>query len=1010
MDQNLINAFVDEAKDSLKDLEANLIRIEGPLESLDSLLINTIFRKVHSIKGGAGFIGLTRIKDLAHAIEKVLDRIRRHETTPSGNVVSILLRARDALAAMINDPEKSSGLDIQGHIEELEGALSSSEAVEGSSDGINAKLPDGRAIFTLSRSELESIRADELFVYLLEYDLVRDISDKGLTVDQFIRSVETQGMSVLKSSDSAEAEGADNAGRTSLYLLAANPLEPSLLSMILERPLSWLHVVFDPDKDRESGRKDVPAHFAGDVNYPSARPVPPEPPLSAPSAEDKARAADENAPPPAVIPSSLGENTIRVNLSSLDTLMTLAGELVLTRNQLQESIRTWNRKGISDSFQRLNIITSGVQESVMSTRMQPVDTLFAKFYRLVRDIATRLGKRVELVVEGKEVELDKAVIEAITDPLVHMLRNSIDHGIEPPETRVREGKPPHGTIMLRASHQAGQVKLVISDDGAGIDVEKVKQKALLSGKLAPHQIYEMSEKQLVRLIFVPGITTVDSANEISGMGVGMDVVQSNLSRIGGVIDIHTELGRGTSFEIKLPLTLAIIPGLLVTSADLFFVIPQVNVSELVRVHVDKAREVIQKIGSAVVFRLRGELLPLITLQEALGPGPPLGRDLLPEDGHSPALKAAKAGKRRAVNIAVVNAGDMQYGIVVDSFMESEDIVVKPLGRHLKDCGIYSGATILGNGTVALILDVNGICELMNLAMIREIAGQKMAASVKVDSRPVSHFLVVSSSSGQQYAFPLECVVRIERVSKSSIELTAGRPSIRYRERSLPLFALEEAAPPGPGDDADLLYIIIVMAKGHPKCFMASRIEDIVETSEPIDQVTFRSHGICGSLHLLQRTTLIINVESDGTPTIAGRDGAETGSGEIVHRASVLVVEDSEFFLGQFDTLLRSAGYKTYLARDGNEALEILESRKVDLLLTDIEMPNMDGFELTAEVRRRPSLSAMPVFAMTSMAGESHQKRGREAGINEYLVKFDSQELLQKLDMWLPMKEIRTGGS
>ena len=1013
MDQNLFKAFIDEAKDSLKDLEANLIRLEGSLESLDSELINRIFRDVHSIKGGAGFLGLTGIKDLAHVMEKTLDRIRKHEMVPSNAIVSTLLRATDALTIMINAPEQSSGVDIKTHIAELENELSSSTGDKENSDSVKVRLPDGTEVFSLSQAELECACSEELFLYLLEYDIFHDMKEKGLSVSQFIKDVETHGMNILKSSDRAGAqailEGREISEQTGFHVLAANPLEPSLLSMILDLPLSRLHVMYDPEKDRGSRREGAPPHSPESIDAGKIpeRDIPPQPALSISAVDEKIKsgAVSEKPPamsenPPAVVSSFQGESTIRVNLSSLDTLMTLAGELVLTRNQFLESLRTWNRKGINDAFQRLNNITSGVQEAVMSTRMQPVDTLFVKFYRLVREIATGIGKQVELIVEGKEVELDKAVIEAITDPLIHMVRNSIDHGIELPEKRVEAGKPPYGTIWISASHQAGQVRLVIRDDGAGIDIEKVKQKALSTGKLTPYQIQGMSEKELARLIFLPGISTAERVTDISGMGVGMDVVLSNLSRIGGVIDIHTDSGNGTTFEIKLPLTLAIIPGLLVTSGDECFAIPQVNVAELVRIPSEKAPDIIQKIGSAVLFRLRGELVPLITLEEILDISSPSNHAFLCKGESAPAASAVEGG---AINIAIVNAGEMQYGITVDSFIESEEIVVKPLGRHLRDCRIYSGATILGNGTIALILDVHGICELLNLARVKEIAGQKMTAAVKVDSRPARRYLVVSNSATQHCAFPLESVIRIERVQKSNIEITAGRPSIRYRDSNLPLMSLEEIAPLGPRDDTYTLFIVVVKLNGREAGFMAFQIVDIAETADPVDEVTFRSHGVSGSLLLLGKTTLIIDLSEVESASPHGTERAQRAVKEVFRTPSVLIAEDSEFFLEQFDSLLKSAGYLTYLARDGLEALTILESQKVDLLLTDIEMPNMNGFDLAAEVRKRPNLAAMPIFAITSIAGESDERRGRELGINEYLVKLDREELLGKLEFWLAAK-------
>ena len=412
------------------------------------------------------------------------------------------------------------------------------------------------------------------------------------------------------------------------------------------------------------------------------------------------------------------DTNIRVSVSVLDSLMNLAGELVLARNQLLQVVGS-NDSGLNSVAARLDQVTSELQEAIMQTRMQAVGTVFSKFPRIVRDLSNQLGKQCQLVLEGEDVELDKSVIEAIGDPLTHLIRNAVDHGIEQPDVRIKAAKPAAGTIVLRAFHQAGKVNIAISDDGAGINVSKLKAKAVAQGIIRPEQAANMSDREALRLVFHPGFSLKEKVTEISGRGVGMDVVKTNIEKLGGVVGIDSEVGRGTTIDVRLPLTLAIIPSLIVRCGENYFAIPQTSISELVRIKAAEASEKIERIKQAEVFRLRGKLLPLARLDAAL------------------AIKREKEKPAEALYIIVVEAGHLQYGLVVDEVHDSEEIVVKPLGRHMQDCRCLAGATILGDGRVALILDVVGIASHTQLVLPDEddVRGESGAAVVAGQRNP-----------------------------------------------------------------------------------------------------------------------------------------------------------------------------------------------------------------------------------------------------------------------------------
>ena len=707
------------------------------------------------------------------------------------------------------------------------------------------------------------------------------------------------------------------------------------------------------------------------------------------------------------LPAAAGETNIRVSVRVLDHLMNLAGELVLSRNQMLQAVAAKDRSNLDSISARLNQVTSEIQETVMQTRLQVVETVFSKFPRVVRDLSSTLGKQCELVVEGEDVELDKSIIEAIGDPLTHLIRNAVDHGLESPEARARAGKPAKGRILLKAFHQAGKVNIAVSDDGAGINPVTLKEKAVSRGLITAAQAQDMGEREAVRLIFRPGFSMAEKVTNVSGRGVGMDVVRTNIERIGGTVDVDTRLGTGTTISIKLPLTLAIIPSLIVRCGENRFAIPQAGISELVRVKAAETATKIQHVKSAEVLRLRGSLLPLVRLNAVLSPnplGPPGGRPSV--DG---------AGSE---NIIVVEAGHLRYGLIVDDLDDSQEIVVKPLGKHLKGCRCFAGATILGDGRVALILDVAGIAAQACLAA-PDAEGRAehadSAAGAAADTQPV---LLFTNSPTEQFGLPMGLISRLERIRVDQIDSVGGQQVLQYRGTSLPLLSLEEHIHAMPRPKAARLYVAIFRAAGREVGLSVPELADIRNVSTNVDTMTFREPGVIGSLVLDGKTVRLLDVfeltRAAHPDWFRDAPAADLREGD---PATIVLAEDSDFFRKQLTGYLEAEGYHVVACEDGQAAWDALHEpgQPCDLIVTDLEMPRMDGFELVRKVKGDAALGHLPVIAVTSLASKEDMERGKLVGIDEYHVKLDRARLLPSVRALLcPPKRAaspqRTAGS
>jgi two-component system chemotaxis sensor kinase CheA len=534
----------------------------------------------------------------------------------------------------------------------------------------------------------------------------------------------------------------------------------------------------------------------------------------------------------AAVAASVADSTVRVDVRLLDRLMNLVGELVLARNQILQHPALREEAGTHGASQRLDLITSELQEGVMKTRMQPIGSVWAKFPRVVRDLAITCGKQVRLETEGADTELDRTILEAIKDPLTHLVRNAIDHGIEPRDRRLAAGKGPTGTLTLRAYHEGGKVILEINDDGGGINTEKVKARAIERGLITPERAAVMSEHELQNLIFLPGFSTADAVSNVSGRGVGMDVVKTNIEKIGGSIDLQSRLGRGTSIKIRIPLTLAIVPALIVTSQGERYAIPQVNVLELVGLDAEQAGRDIERIHNVPVYRLRGNVLPLVYLQQVLQQAP------------------------TAAVIVVLQADERQFGLVVDAVSDTQEIVVKPLGAELKALAAYAGATIMGDGHVALIVDVPGIAELAGLAsdarMLRLVGATQAQEAVGSETEK-QILLQFEARGGGCFAVPLDKVARLEEIDPRRIEITAGQQVVQYRGGLLPLVRLDQSS-----GAAETVPVIVCSDGDQHVGFVIERVLDIVEQAVELERA-FDGGELLGTAVIAGRVTDLVDM-------------------------------------------------------------------------------------------------------------------------------------------------------
>ena len=1054
---DLINEFVAEAREHLTDMEADLLAIEEMGANIDEELVNKVFRAAHSIKGGSSFFGLNRIKELAHRAETVLDLVRSRKMIPNPEITNILLAAFDKLRDMINNVTESENEEIADHVRSLTQLASAS--LSGSE---KAGLTRVAVLHTEEEQEIvipevdleRAYRAGQ-FIYLMEYDLLHDIERQGKNVLQVFDDLYASG-EILDCNLDFEIVGTldDPISRqVPLNLTYATILEPEIVGTLVELDKSKIRLLYNPDtSDTSSGDgKGEPKRLGLPTNKRTENIVKEAEPLPVVQPEElvfpqNGNVVETSFVPPGRVPeqqegetrgkvtAGSSENTLRVDVGLLESLMNLAGELVLGRNQLREAVASNDRRALVASSQRVNLITSELQDAIMQTRMQPIGNVFGKFPRVVRDLAHATNKEIQLDIRGKDVGLDKSLIEGLSDPLTHMVRNAADHGIELPEERLSRGKPAAGNMRLEARHEAGHVVVEVADDGKGLDPQRIAASALKKGLITQDKLQGMSDKEKMALVFLPGLSTVEKVTDLSGRGVGMDVVKTNLDRLGGKVEIESEPGKGTLFRIKLPLTLAIIPSLIVTVQGQRFALPQINVVELLHIRAEQVKKRIEVVGDAEVLILRDQLVPLVRFSDFLGimpsyVDPDTGsrevcrrRNLADRrSSHHPIFEESPdAGRERAedrkerrndhdrrrsassdIEIAVVTTGTVQYGLVVDSFKNTEEIVVKPLGRHLKVLQEYAGATIMGDGKVALILDIAGLALKADLNQVSaSTRAVQLAEEADRERLQETHSLLLYYNGPNELcATPLDMVLRVERVSDQQIETMGGRRTMQYRGASLPLVTLSDVAQVQPIEEGRSLAVIVSTVQGREVGILGAMPVDVVESRVDFDQKTHRQKGVAGSAIIRDKTVLLTDVY-ELVEAVYPEWGVSREQIRKVEEESttILLAEDSDFFRAQVKRYLEDGGYRVLDAPDGEAAWELLlqSVELVRAVVTDIEMPRLTGLGLTQRIRSEPRLSGLPIIGLTSLASEEDIAKGKAVGITDYQVKLDRDKLLDGL--------------
>jgi two-component system, chemotaxis family, sensor kinase CheA len=667
--------------------------------------------------------------------------------------------------------------------------------------------------------------------------------------------------------------------------------------------------------------------------------------------------------------------SVRVSVDTLEHLMTTVSELVLTRNQLLDIVRRTGESEFKSPLQRLSTVTAELQEGIMKARMQPIANAWQKLPRLVRELSLELDKKIELDMTGGETELDRQVLEMIKDPLTHMLRNSADHGLESPAERAKSGKPETGRIRLSAYQQGGYIVIEVTDDGRGLDPQRIRAKAIENGLATPAELDRLGDLDIFKFIFRAGFSTAQAISGVSGRGVGMDVVRTNIELIGGTVDLKSTSPAGTTFTIKIPLTLAIMAALIVEAAGHRFAIPQYSVIELVRTGKASGHQV-ELINDTAVLRLRDKLLPLLDLAQ-----------LLQLEGAQPMLE------RLATNIltvVVIQIGARLFGVLVDSVFRTEEIVVKPMSSLLRDVGMFSGNTILGDGSVIMIIDPNSLG-----SIVGSVDGQAEAASAEpvtateVDERETA-LLLFRAGSNTMKAVPLSLITRLEEIELDAIERCNDEDVVQYRGALMPLVYLADRTK----RDDGVQPVLVFTEEGRPVGLAIDEIVDIVEERLDIELKT-DTPGVIGAAIIKGKAVEIVDVSHYLGQGLGERLTATPAGGDRAVR--LLLVDDSQFFRNMLAPLLKASGYNVTLAASGEEALARKDKgARFDLIVSDIDMPGMDGIALAERIKTDPAWGKIPLIALSSHSNPLLVEQCRAAGFVSYVGKFDRQTLMSTL--------------
>lgn len=971
-----IKEFIEEATTHLEAVEVGLLKLESGSITTDT--IHNIFRAVHSIKGTAGFFSLTNIVKLSHVMENLLGEIRKGSMAITNEMVEALLSANDCLKNMIGDLNNSENIDLSVHLTKMEAIMSRKDdsliikaqkqfQTEQTNLSMLEQEPEltSSQVTAIQQAFKRGQRIQKIYCQTspnetaVKNEPPPDITKKITSIGQIISYFSCTSLtSQMESTIPTKSFG---------IFLIATVLEKSLTALALGIPEEYI-----VEQDIDHYRENTTNITFGEGNTPDV-------PLVLPIMEE-VTGIHEN------IQQITAEETIRVPVPLLNDLLNLASEMVLGRNQLLRLLNDQRKttQGLNTVLQNIDNITSELQEKIMQTRMQPLARVFNKFPRVIRELAKKMAKDIELQLEGMDVELDKSIIEALGDPLTHLVRNAADHGIESPEERERTGKTRAGTLTLKAYHEGGQVTIDVTDNGRGINIDKIKEKAIENRLISSVEADLMGEQELLALLFRPGFSTASQITDLSGRGVGMDVVKTNIEKLGGVMEIMTYPGQGTTTRLTLPLTLAIIPSIIVEVKGLKFALPQVNLQEMVRIKPGDYTKKIETFQDSQVFRLRGKLLPVIQLAKVLE------------------LTNAPLDTGKVIRILVIKSGSKRFGLVVDCIHDGEEILVKLLPKYLINCKCYSGVTILGDGKSAMILDPEGIAVKAGFRFIEEDhESTELALKDQKVISELQNLLLFKCSGPETFSIDLSMVARVEKINSSWIERIGDKEFIQFRNEALRVIRPENYYPvTNKESTSDKLFVIIPKLVKYPIGLLAENILDTIETNIHFNQEDFNTKGLVGSAILNKRISLIINLYELYEMVAPEHYHKDASPFHAIEDKVILVAEDTHFFAKVEKQYLEQAGYQVLTAVNGRQAWEILQETSIDVLVSDIEMPVMNGYELIKRVRADSKLSSLPTIAVTSKTDQRSINKGIEAGFDFYEIKLDKEKLLEKVALAL----------
>ena len=975
-DTGLVEEFVAEGLQNLADIESDLLSLESD-GGTDKELVNRIFRAVHTIKGTGSYLKLENLVAVAHRAETLLDRVRSGKESASAVVTDAVLAAVDALVTMLRTPDLGMTFECQVPLAKLDRALKGSPQSVGSA--------------ALSESDIAEIKQAETgkgttFRIDLDLELIQQAVDVKEGVVVGLSSIGK----ILFTSIPKDQIDKTPKGNCTVFLETV--LSKEMLCDHFNLKAETVTQVDTKELRPGNGGSSSP-HATSTESLAEKKPQAiespkkiaaevasiPSPPATEKPNQEKALVPKEPKDAAKDAAKAAAEQSMRVPVHILHKLLEWTGTMVMARNQLMNE---FDFRG-STAFRTLSQSISGVHETVIETRMQTTGSLFERYRRIVRDLSRQLNKEVALHIEGGELELDRTILESFADPLTHLIRNSLDHALETPAEREAAGKNRQGNIFLRSYIHSGEIILAVEDDGRGICAERVCSKAVSKGVITQAYANQLTEHQKVMLIFHAGFSTKDEATDVSGRGVGMDVVRNNIEAVGGSIDVVTKVGSGTTFSAILPLAKALVSSsltkaLVVDIQDERFAIPETAVSEIIRYDAKAMTNIVQVDGENV-YQLRDQLVALVDLRQALG-------------------MEQQANRKEHACLVILQYRKHQFGAIVDNVLGIQEIIVRGTPKLLQNCGIFSGHTVLGTGRVSLILDINGLVSKLSLRFL----DQKQVNSKRaiVESPDVSQkknrlkqkMVVFSFSDNEYFAIPLELVAIIERISLDSIRTVGTKEYCQIKNETISVMRLDTFLPISKFNVARKdCCLIRPAAVSFPLGILTGPDVTIIDVDDSFESRLDDQNGIVGTFMHNDRLVMLLDVFSvfeQHAPDKLKMQEVQTGM------AKILVAEDSLFFRKLIKQYMQRDEWTIEIVNDGVEAWEKLqaEPKRYNLVISDINMPRLDGFQLASKIREDRRFDAIPLVALTTLSDDHFREKGLSLGFDRYVVKIDKNQV------------------